>query len=638
MSNVGLYFLSIVICTISVYFYYKSNKPRMIILPYFIIVLISLILTITYYISDYFTGNGIDESTVFLLRYGLHGAGFSEYLWLIIITLLTLLSIIFFLVWILLIKKNNSKKNYSFLSFFLLFVSIFLNPASADIYKIISFDYSVSNEFFKYYKTPNIIPLDKQKKNFVYIYAESLEYTYFNKKVFPELIKELRKIRSQSTYFTSIFQTPGASTTVSGMTANQLGIPLFTPTYVNSMSGMDQFLSGAVGLGDLLKKEGYYLSYIGGAKLSFAGKGKLYKSHGFSEVLGLEELLPKQKDKNYINGWGLYDDTLFDIVYKRFIELSNKGEKFGLFTLTLDTHSPNGHISKSSKTQIFKDGSNAILNAVASSDYLLSKFINKIINSKYANNTIIVLVSDHLSLKNSAYDKLNTMIKITRHSKKTKIKRTNLFMIIDPSVKTSSKINLFGTTLDIAPTFFPFIGYNLQLGLGRNILMDKKPNISMKKFKRRNKKKVKIATKERMYIFENVNNWRGSITKFWNFPKIHKSISINIKERTINLDSREFKFPILIELNKDLETTLKFAFDITKNMKNTTDFLSTINNNNFFLLIDQGIIIKRINSQVDETSYYLMAGKGTKTLNIIKLDKDLTISTKEIYKLIGKNN
>ena len=617
----------------SLYFFNKSIKKIFSTIIYFFLILLSFILSITYYISDYFTGNGIDESTVFLLRYGLDGAGFSEYLWLIIITIIIMISGTIFLVWILFKKNKKIYKKYNTLSFLLLLFSLLFNPASPDIFEIMNFDYSGSDEFYTYYKTPKITSISEIKKNLVFIYAESLERTYFYKDLFPGLIKEIKKFESYSISFTDIYQTSGAGTTVSGMTASQLGIPLFTPTYENSMYGIDYFLPGATGLGDLLKKEEYFLSYIGGARSSFAGKGKLFKTHGFSEVLGLEELRTNLKDKNYVNGWGLYDDTLLDIVYERYIELSKTGKKFGLFTLTLDTHAPNGHMSKSCKDMKYKDGSNKMLNAVAGSDFLIARFINKIINSKYADKTIIVLVSDHLSLKNSAY-KLLTMS--NKKVKKKRLRRRNLFMIIDPTHAHSAKIDLFGTTLDIAPTLLPFIGYKAHIGLGRNILKDRAINTSIRKYINRNKNKISKGTKERWYIFNNVKKWRGNITKFWEFPKLHKFISIQIKEETINIDNRKLQFPILIELNEKMETTLKFAFDITENMKNTTDFLNTIDKDNFFLLIDRGINIKKINKQVDENCYYLIAGKGTKQISTIKLDKDLKFTIKEIHDLIGK--
>lgn len=89
----------------------------------------------------------------------------------------------------------------------------------------------------------------------------------------------------------------------------------------------------------------------------------------------------------------------------------------------MDTHHPYGHVSKSCKTQTYKDGSNTMLNAVACSDELITRFIKQIQDSPYGNNTIIVVGSDHLSMHNMAIDEL------------MKGKRRNQLMIIDPRYK-----------------------------------------------------------------------------------------------------------------------------------------------------------------------------------------------------------
>ena len=79
-----------------------------------------------------------------------------------------------------------------------------------------------------------------------------------------------------------------------------------------------------------------------------------------------------------LRGWGLYDDSLFDLAYNNFVELSKKRNKFAMFLLTLDTHHPNGHPSKSCENISYGDGSNPMLNSVACSDYLIAGFIEKI--------------------------------------------------------------------------------------------------------------------------------------------------------------------------------------------------------------------------------------------------------------------
>ena len=110
------------------------------------------------------------------------------------------------------------------------------------------------------------------------------------------------------------------------------------------MAKMDQDLPGAVCIGDLLKSVAYKSHYMGGAALQFAGKGKFYNTHGFSGVSGLEELRENLGQDISFSEWGIYDPDLLQLAEERFLDLSEAGDPFGLFLLTLDTHHPKGHI------------------------------------------------------------------------------------------------------------------------------------------------------------------------------------------------------------------------------------------------------------------------------------------------------
>ena len=628
MANYVLLLTSIIFFLLSIFLYSKPIKYKFTIFFYFFTYFLSLFLFITYAVSDYLSGNGIDNSVIFHLKYGLKGAGFAEYKSLIIIVL-SLLLLLTILLFIFLIKKNRNGK-MQFISISFILISLISNPAIIDIYKAFNTDYSTSNEFYQHYKTPHIKQISDNTKNFVFIYAESLEHTYFNERVFPGLIKSLRNINGNVLSFSNIRQVPGNGFTIGGFVNTLLGIPLVTASFVNSMAGMDKFLPSATGYVDLLHDEGYYLAFYGGARLTFAGKGKLLKTHSFDEVLGKDELLPRLKDKKYLNAWGLYDDTLLNIVYKRFIDLSKKNKKFGLFTLTLDTHHPNGHISKSCNI-LYKDGSNPILNAVASSEHLISKLINKILTSPYADNTVIVLVSDHIALRNSAYKQLHRFIKIK--GKNRRVPRRNLFMIISPNKKGLSNYKIagiYGSNFDIASTFLPFIGYSGDIGLGRNLLLNKGPNITLKKYIRLHRKKFLMARREKAYILRHLKNWKGTVMKFWDFPRLRKSIGIDIEKNTIQLDNRQFKLPILIELDEHFVTTLKFQFDISNKKQTLIGQLNNIGNDKSFLLINKGKEMKKLNNKLDTTNYYMIAGKGKNITKTIKIMKNITFSKKEI--------
>jgi phosphoglycerol transferase len=615
-------YLSLSLFVVSVYLFRKTGSTTKNIL-FYTTVIISVSCYLIYGISDYFTGNGIDESIIFHLKYGLRGAGFAEYSDLIFTSIVVIILSSMLLRWLLVREgKNNShwifRKN---ISYFLVLLSLLLNPAISDVYTLLSDRPGIVHakrihkepytkqpstmEFAESYLEPFIAKLTNKTKNLVVIYAEGLERTFLDKTIFPGLITGLRKLESKSTYFTNIKQVPATGWTIGGMVASQCGIPLFTPSHGNSMAGIDLFLPSAICLGDLLHAEGYDLVYYGGADLAFAGKGKFYSTHKFDHIAGKDELLPALEDKSYITGWGLYDDSLFDLAYERFIELSDRGGKFGLFLLTLDTHHPKGHPSKSCQDKIYKDGSNAFLNAVACSDYLITEFVHRIMQSPYGEKTVVVVLSDHLAMRNSASHLLQ------------KRERKNLFMIIEANVNRSTRIQKLGSTLDIAPTILPFIGYRGAIGLGRD-LTDANQPIS-----------------EIEHIQTNLLSWKPFISDFWDFPRIREFVEVDVTENTLKIDDRKFNIPVFVELTSDLQTTLKFQFDASKGQKKLIHHLLSLNENKPFLLIDHCANLNILDESLGQTGFCLITGERDKYIKKIKLYGKVKFTCDDIREFTG---
>lgn len=331
MDSIVFMFLSLFLFSASVYLYIKTNASKINKVIFSVLVFTSIIFYLFYFISNYFTGRGIDMSIVYHIKYGLVGAGFLEYWKLIVISIVLFILGLIFSFWVFLKKTESRAKGraYIYAAFLLVLLSLLFSPAISNLYSLLSGE-SGSADFYEYYKQPYIKQVD-DSKNLVFIYAEGLEQTYFNEAIFPGLTKELHDLQSKSVYFTNVKQLTGTGWTIGGLVASQCGIPLFTPSHGNSMAGMDEFLPLATCFGDLLHKEEYYLVYYGGADLDFAGKRKFLLTHKFDETYGRDELLPKLEDESYKSWWGLYDDSLFSLSYNRFIELSETHDKFALF-------------------------------------------------------------------------------------------------------------------------------------------------------------------------------------------------------------------------------------------------------------------------------------------------------------------
>ena len=364
--------------------------------------------------------------------------------------------------------KNHIFRNFRFLYFlFAIFSLSYLN------YPIKLFIKSVYNNNSKFYGdlevssikalglNPKAMPPELQKaspgKNLVLIYLESIEKIYTDTSIFPLLTPNIESLMAEGITFNEFLQTEGTGCTISGMFSSQCGTPLLLPSMMSTNDMMSRgYFHKAVCLGDILKKAGYYQVYMGGARINFAGKSSFLLSHGYNEVKGFEELQSKLTDQNYYTGWGLYDDTLFGLAAQEYFRLADSGKPFNLTLLTLDTH-PEGLSSRSCVPYTKKN--NSMLNAVHCTDQLLMKFIKEISSHLAYKNTIVVIITDHLTLRSVA-------MKYYPNDYNRKL----LFIILNTG--QGYRNNDLITHMDVAPTVLSALGvvYDSQFLYGRNML------------------------------------------------------------------------------------------------------------------------------------------------------------------------
>lgn len=243
-------------------------------------------------------------------------------------------------------------------------------------------------------------------KNLVWIYMESLERTYWGPKVFPGLTPNLDDLRKQGLDFSGFETFAGANYTMAGLFSSQCGVPLFSSPFaeLDAVAGNDTDVSTfhprIACFGDVLHKAGYTQVYMGGAPIEFSNKGLFFKLHGYDQVLGLNELEAQAGGKLPESGWGLYDNVLFNLALNRYRELEAGRKPFNLSMLTLDTHPPHGRPSPDCPK--YAASSNSMLQAVHCTDYLIGKFIDALSKEPGWKNTVVVIMSDHLMMRNDA--------------------------------------------------------------------------------------------------------------------------------------------------------------------------------------------------------------------------------------------
>ena len=291
-------------------------------------------------------------------------------------------------------------------------VLVFPPSISAGSYLLDSFQRKLSGDvrILREYREVVVEPLTSKPKNLILIYAESLERLWFDEDVFPGLMATLNPLREQALEFTNTHQVDGTGWTMAGIVASQCSLPFNIQYYDGQeahagLAAVEEPFKNEICLGDILDAYGYETVFMGGAPLFFAGKGSFLKANGFDQTLGFDELKEQVPEYwLYRNGWGLYDDTLMDLAEAKIDELAASEEPFHLSVLTVDTHQPAGYIPKNCNPY---DEDNEILHAVHCNDRIVGDFIKSLLEREDLDDTLIVLMSDHLALRNTAWDRFS---------------------------------------------------------------------------------------------------------------------------------------------------------------------------------------------------------------------------------------
>lgn len=304
---------------------------------------------------------------------------------------------------------------------------------------------------------------DVRRRNLVLIYAESLEATYLDRERFPEILPNVRGYLKEGLWFSDLRQYPGTEWTIAGMVASQCGVPLLSRSPGNQiLASVDDPFGALPCLAEFLRADGYQTIYMGGASPSFAGKGRFLSSNGFEVVLGRENFMSLVPE-SYTTGWGIYDDSLFAFGRSAFDKLAAGGKPFLLSLLTLDTHHPSGHPSATCSPHPATE--NRMLEAVYCTDQLLAELIEHIRNTPTDRDTVIVLLSDHLAMRNAATELLESG------------PRRILFLILN-STHGPREIKKRGTHFDVAPTILDAMGYQPQvMGFGQSLLTNQEGRV-----------------------------------------------------------------------------------------------------------------------------------------------------------------
>lgn len=373
-----------------------------------------------------------------------------------------------------LLKKSNNIYLYV-----ILILSIVLCFYSLGIFKYV-FNQFVYSTFLNdnYINPENIeIKFPDKKRNLIYIFLESMEYTYNEYNILDD-INKLNDI----TFFNDskgAYVLGSATFTTSAMVSHHSGIPIYGNFDKYTFDINNNFLANMTNLGDILDKNSYNNYLMVGSNSLFGGRYNYFKTHGNYEIWDLNNAIHEgYMTSDDVVFWGFSDKELFKYAKDKLNNI--KEHPFNLTLLTVNTHNPNGYIDDSCNIK----NDDIYAKSILCSNSYLKDFIEWVQNSEFYSNTTIVLAGDHLTMNTSLLKKLPK-----------EYDRTVYFTIINSPLEYNA--NRLFTTYDIFPTTLASLNVKIEgnrLGLGTNLYSDTKTLLEIYGIEYMNKELFKKST------------------------------------------------------------------------------------------------------------------------------------------------
>lgn len=372
---------------------------------------------------------------------------------------------------------RHKKKYYFYMLFIILgsliliFFSLWNAGIKLDIENYTKSKGSYSKFIEEYYVDPSSVAIEfpEQKRNLVYIFLESMEISYANKKVGgafeKNVIPELTKMALENEDFSGDIELingahamSGTTWTMGAMFAHTAGLPLNISIEGNSMDTQESFFSGVVTLGDILREEGYSQTLLIGSDATFGGRRLYFTEHGQYDILDYKYAIENGWiPEDYYVWWGYEDQKLFQFAKQRLLELSKQNSPFNLTILTVDTHFEDGYICDRCENNY----DNQYANVMACSSKEIFEFVEWMKMQDFFENTTIVLVGDHATMDSDFCENVSK-----EFNRKVYVSYINAL-----AERMNNDFREY-TTFDLFPTTLASLGVSIEgerLGLGVNL-------------------------------------------------------------------------------------------------------------------------------------------------------------------------
>ncbi len=350
--------------------------------------------------------------------------------------------------------SENQKLNHAAINPCFSLIDSFMRQSNFDKqYRF--FDNAQANNLFSQMieqpqKSPIPALITQQRPNIIMIIMESFSsYLLQTLESDMEIAPHLDSIASQSILFTNFYA--NSFRTDRGLVSILSGYPAQPTTSIMKYPRKTQSLPS---IPKSLKEEGYNLYYYYGGDADFTNMRSYLVSMGIDKIVCDKDFPSSQLTSK----WGAHDEFVFDKLWSN-LEDQKIDSPFFVALQTSSSHEP--------FDVPFHKFEDSRLNAFAYTDRCIGTFINQLKESSHWNNTLVMLVPDHLGVY--PYD-------IHQESPE----RFKIPLILTGGVITNpTRIDTIGSQIDIAATLLSQleIPYN-QFPFSKNLLNASTPHFA----------------------------------------------------------------------------------------------------------------------------------------------------------------
>ena len=312
-------------------------------------------------------------------------------------------------------------------------------------------------------------PRAENPRNLILIYLESMETTYASpdkggiqeKNLIPRLtaLAEENVNFSFRDGFGGHRAVPGTTWTTGAFFATQSGLPFAFPiTNYAEMGRYEKFAGGTTTLGDILRADGYDLSFYMGWELQWGGYDKYTAQHGDYRIY---DVYSAQADgtvpEDYYVWWGMEDLYVFEAAKRGIAETAKGDQPFFTIVQTMDTHFPDGYECALCDKSIEP----LAARVVDCADRQVADFVEWCMAQDFYENTTIIILGDHPRMDTA-------LVEGVAYSDRP-VYNCFIHSAVEPQQST---FNRSCTTVDMFPTIMAAIGYEIpgdRLGIGTDL-------------------------------------------------------------------------------------------------------------------------------------------------------------------------